>query len=52
MTPRTIYYINYLDPTTGFLKREEYTEHRRQEERIRQLRAAGVRYITEGQYQE
>jgi hypothetical protein len=51
MTPRVIYYINYIDPVTGFLRREEYTEHRRLDDRIRELRAAGVKYITEGKFE-
>ena len=45
-----IYYINYLDPKTGFLKREEFTRHRNQEERIRELRAAGVKHIIEASF--
>ena len=51
MTPRRVYYINYLDPETGFLKREEFDRHRDQEDRVAELRAQGVTRITKSSYQ-
>ena len=45
-----IYYINYIDPTTGFLKREEFTRHKDQKERIRELQAAGIKHITQASF--
>jgi len=50
--PRRIYYINWLDPETGFLKRDEYTSHRDQTARIEELRRRGVTRITEGSFEE
>jgi hypothetical protein len=52
MTPRIIYYINYVDPETGFIRREEFTVHRAQEERIAELKRKGVKNIVEGHYEE
>jgi len=51
MTPRRIYYINYLDLKTGFIKREEFDRHRDLVDRIAELRAQGVTRITEGSYE-
>jgi len=51
MTPRRVYYINYLDPRTGFLKREEMDTHRDQETRIAELTKAGVTRITKGSFE-
>jgi len=51
MTPRRIYYVNYIDPRTGFLKREEAENHRDLEARIQALKDAGVIHITEGSFE-
>lgn len=51
MTPRRIYYINYIDKETGFLKREEFDRHRDQTTRISKLKAEGVTHITPGSYE-
>ena len=47
-----VYYINYIDPKTGFLEREEFTTHRAREERIARLRAKGITRITTGAFRE
>ena len=51
MTPRRIYYINYIDPKTGFLKREEFTTHRDMVERIAKLRAEGITNFNKGSFE-
>jgi len=51
MTPRRIYYVNYIDPRTGFLKREETDSHRDIEARIQELKEAGVLHMTEGSFE-
>lgn len=51
MTPRRIYYINYIDPETGFLKREEFDTHRDADKRIAELKADGVRHTTTGSFE-
>jgi hypothetical protein len=45
-----IYYINYIDPETGFLTREEYMSHRKRDQRIEELRRKGVQYMATGHY--
>jgi hypothetical protein len=45
-----IYYINYIDPETGFLEKEEYVSHRQLNQRIEELRRKGVKHITTGHY--
>lgn len=50
MTSRRIYYLNYLDPKTGFLKREEANTHRELEERVAELKSQGVKEITKGSF--
>jgi len=51
MTERKrVYYITYMDPDTGFLRREEYDTHREQEDRKRMLRRMGVVRIHQGSY--
>jgi len=51
MTPARVYYVNYIDPTTGFLKREETTDHRALTDRIADLKKRGVVHITEGSFE-
>jgi len=51
MTPRRVYYINYLDPKTGFLEREEFDSHRDRDTRVAELRKASVTRITEGSFE-
>jgi len=46
-----IYYINYIDPRTGFLKREEAENHKDIDARIRELKERGVLHITEGSFE-
>ena len=48
---RTVYYINYIDPETGFLKREEFDHHRDMEPRIQELKAKGVKHFTRGHFE-
>jgi len=48
MTPRRVWYINYIDPKTGFLRHEEYNSHRDMEARATELRAQGVTHLTKG----
>jgi hypothetical protein len=43
-----IYYINYIDPETGFLRREEFMSHRERDRRMEELRRKGVKHITTG----
>ena len=47
-----IYYINYIDPKTGFLKREEFTTHRAMTERIAKLEDEGIKDFTKGGFEE
>jgi len=51
MTPARVYYVNYIDPATGFLKREETTGHRALTDRIAELKKAGVVHVTVGSYE-
>ena len=51
MTPRRVYYISYIDPATGFLKREEMDSHRIQEARIEELKTKGVKHFYKGSYE-
>jgi len=51
MTPRRIYYINYIDPRTGFLKREESENHKDIETRKAELKKRGVLHIAEGSFE-
>jgi len=46
-----VYYINYIDPRTGFLKREEFDSHSDLETRIAALRRQGVARMTEGSFE-
>jgi len=50
-SPRRVYYITYMDPRTGFLKREEFDVHHDQETRIAELRKAGVTRMTTGSFE-
>jgi len=45
---KRVWYINYIDPKTGFLKHEEYDSHRTMEARVAELRAAGITNLTKG----
>jgi len=49
--PRTVYTILYMDPATGFLKREEFDTHRAQETRITELVKRGVTRIQRGHFE-
>jgi len=49
--PRSVYTVVYIDPATGFLKREEFDTHRDREERIAKLKNAGVREISRGHFE-
>jgi len=51
MTPRRTYYINYIDPRTGFLKREEFDSHRDQMNRVDELKRQGVMYISHNHFE-
>ena len=51
MTPRRIYYINYLDPKTRFLKREEFESHRDMEARIQELKDLGMVHFNKGSFE-
>lgn len=52
MTPKRIYYVNYIDPATGFLKREEFTSHRARSDRITILKKQGVTNFNIGSFLE
>jgi hypothetical protein len=45
-----VYYLTYIDPKTGFLKREETTNHQALVKRIQELVQQGVTIIGTGQY--
>ena len=45
-----VYYITYIDPRTGFLRREETESHRELQRRIAELVAQGVTILATGQY--
>jgi len=49
--PKRVYYLTWLDPTTGFLKREEFDHHRDLEARLRELRQKGVTHTTQGAFE-
>ena len=49
--PRSVYTVLYVDPATGFLKRLEFDTHRDREDKIRELKAAGVRELTRGSFE-
>jgi len=51
MTPRRVYYINYIDAKTGFLRREEFDSHHDQENRIAILTKEGTTRITKGSFE-
>lgn len=51
MTPRRVYYINYLDPDTGFLKREEFDRHQDQDARIAELKKKGIVHFNKGSFE-
>lgn len=46
-----VYYINYLDLVTGFMKRFESESHREVQAKIRELHEAGVTVMATGQYE-
>lgn len=51
MTPRRIYYINYIDPATGFLKREEFDSHSDMDTRIQELKKRGILHFNKGSFE-
>jgi len=51
MTPARVYYITYLDPNTGFLKREEFDNHRAQSARQRDLMKEGITRVQTGSFE-
>jgi len=51
MTPRRTYYINYIDPRTGFLKREESENHKDIEKLKQQLKERGVLHMATGSFE-
>ena len=50
MTPQRIYYIRYIDPKTGFQKREEFDTQHAREKRIETLTAEDVKTLMKGSY--
>lgn len=52
MTPGRVYYITYLDPTSGFLKRYEATSHKDRDAMVETLRDKGVVHYSTGSYVE
>jgi len=48
--PQRIYYLRWIDPKTGFPKREEFTSRRTRAEREEQLKDQGVKHISKGSY--
>jgi len=51
MTPRRVYYINYIDPDTKFLKREEFDSHHDMEARIQELKNRGIIHFNRGSFE-
>ena len=45
-----IYYVNYVDPQTGFVKRYESEDHRVTQLFVEELVARGVTILATGQY--
>jgi len=41
-----VYYVTYIDPKTGFLKRVEFDSHADAMELVRSLQAQGVHVMT------
>jgi len=46
-----IYHINWIDPETGFIQREEFKTYREMRQREIELKAKGVRVLTVGHYE-
>jgi hypothetical protein len=45
-----VYYVTYIDPKTGFLKREDTEDHRTLQKRVAELVSQGVTILATGQY--
>lgn len=50
MTAPRVYYIRYIDPKTGFQKREEFDTTRERTKRIEELKKEGVTTLAVGSY--
>ena len=50
ITPQRIYYLRWIDPTTGFPKREEFTSRRARRKREEELKLQGVKHTARGSY--
>jgi hypothetical protein len=45
-----VYYVTYIDPRTGFMRREETESHQSLQKRVAELVAQGVTILATGQY--